>query len=145
MKKIFLFTLIVIIAAGGFYTYKEYNRTNKDLKNAKADVNTDVTSLIAAFEKDSASANKQFVDKLVAVTGNVKAIDTNGNPVVIALGESGQMSSVQCSMDSTYGDEYKVIKEGDRLTIKGICTGGRTEEMFGTDVILNRAVIENKK
>jgi uncharacterized protein (UPF0333 family) len=145
MKKVILFVLVILVAAVGFYAYKEYNRTNKDLKNSKADFVTEAAALIASFEKDSSSANEQYVDKLIAVSGNVKRIDANGNPVVIALGESGQMSSVQCSMDSTYVTEYKTIKEGDHLTIKGMCTGGRTEELFGTDVILNRCVLENKK
>ena len=145
MKKIILLVLIVIIAAAGFYAYREYNRTNKDLKNSKAEITTDAASLIAAFEKDSSSANKKYTDKLIAVSGSVKSIDKDGNPVVIALGQSGEMSSVQCSMDSVYANEYKAIKEGDQLTLKGICTGGRTEDLFGTDVILNRCVLEDKK
>lgn len=145
MKKIILLVLIVIIAAAGFYAYREYNRTNKDLKNSKAEITTDAASLIAAFEKDSSSANKKYTDKLIAVSGSVKSIDKDGNPVVIALGQSGEMSSVQCSMDSVYATEYKAIKEGDQLTLKGICTGGRTEDLFGTDVILNRCVLEDKK
>jgi len=145
MKKIILLVLVIVIAAAGLYAYKEYNRTNKDLKNSKAQITTDAPSLIAAFEKDSSSANKKYIDKLIAVSGSVKSIDRDGNPVVIALGESGQMSSVQCSMDSVYASEYKSIKEGDHLTIKGMCTGGRTEDLFGTDVILNRCVLENEK
>ena len=144
MKKIILLVLVIVIAAVGFYAYKEFNRTNKDLKNVKADFTMEAPALIASFEKDSSSA-KKYVDKLIAVSGNVKTIDAQGNPVVIALGEPGQMSSVQCSMDSTYAAEYKAIKEGDHLTIKGMCTGGRTEELFGTDVILNRCVLENRK
>src|SRR5215211_4721373 len=124
MKKTILLLVLVIIGAMGFYIYKEYNRTNRDLKDIKADINTNTASLIAAFEKDSSSANKQFIDKIVEVSGTVKSIDTNGNPVVIALGESGQMSSVQCSMDSTYVNEYKSVKEGDQLILKGVCIGG---------------------
>jgi len=145
MKKTILLLVLVIIGAMGFYIYKEYNRTNRDLKDIKADINTNTASLIAAFEKDSSSANKQFIDKIVEVSGTVKSIDTNGNPVVIALGESGQMSSVQCSMDSTYVNEYKSVKEGDQLTLKGVCIGGETQEIFGTDVKLNRCVLETKK
>lgn len=145
MKKIILLVLVIVMAAVGFYAYREYNRTNKDLKNVTADFTMDAAALIASFEKDSSSANKKYVDRLIAVSGHVKAIDAQGNPVVIALGESGQMSSVQCSMDSAYAKDYKTIKEGDALTVKGMCTGGRTEELFGTDVILNRCVIENKK
>jgi len=145
MKKTILLLVLVIIGAMGFYIYKEYNRTNRDLKDIKADINTNTASLIAAFEKDSSSANKQFIDKIVEVSGTVKSIDTNGNPVVIALGESGQMSSVQCSMDSTYVNEYKSVKEGDQLILKGVCIGGETQEIFGTDVKLNRCVLETKK
>ena len=145
MKRVILLILVIVIAAVGFYAYKEYNRTNQDLKNSRPDFTLEATALITAFEKDSLSANKQYVDKLVAVTGHVKSIDAQDNPVVIALGEAGQMSSVQCSMDSSYAEEYKAIREGDQLTIKGMCTGGRTEDLFGTDVILNRCVLENKK
>lgn len=145
MKKITLILLLFILAAGGFYAYTEYHRTNEDLKSRKAERNADAASLIAAFEKDSASANKNYVDKLVAVTGRVKSIDAEENPVIIALGEPDQMSSVQCSMDSAYASEYKTVKEGDHLRIKGMCIGGETQELFGTDVKLNRCVLEIKK
>ncbi|MGN6400166.1 MAG: OB-fold protein [Flavisolibacter sp.] len=145
MKKIILLVLVVIIAAAGFYAYREYNRTNKDLKDSKAEITTDAAALIAAFEKDSSSANKKYIDKLIAVSGSVKSIDKDGNPVVIALGQSGEMSSVQCSMDSTHATDYKAVKEGDQITIKGKCTGGQTQDLFGTDVILNRCVLEDKK
>ncbi len=144
MKKIILFAVLAVLAAGGFYAYNEYSRTNKDLKKVRAAYATTSTSLVASFEKDSAAFNKKYIDKVIAVSGNVKSIDKDGNPIVIALGEAGQMSSVQCSMDSAYVREYAAIKEGDRLTIKGMCTGGRTEDLFGTDVILNRGVLENK-
>src|SRR5687767_2023577 len=109
MKRIILLVVVLALAFGAWYAYREYNRKNVDLKGQKADVTIDANSLIAAFEKDTAAANRQFVDKVVAVSGNVKSIDANGNPVVIALGDGAQMSSVQCSMDSTYASEYKAI------------------------------------
>jgi RecJ-like exonuclease len=140
MKRIILLAVLLIAAVAAWYGYREYTRTNKDLINTKPDFSFSATELIAAFEKDTASANRQYVDKIIAVTGNVKSIDTNGNPVVIALGEGTEMSSVQCSMDSTHAEAYRGVKEGDQLNLKGICTGGKTEELFGTDVILNRCV-----
>ncbi|MES2882411.1 MAG: hypothetical protein V4676_09705, partial [Bacteroidota bacterium] len=143
--KIILLIVVVIVAAVAWYFWKDYQRPNADLKKATPDVTITATKLIAAFEKDTASANKQYVDKIIEVTGNVKSIDAEENPVVIALGDGGQMSSVQCSMDSTYAALYKNVKEGDQLTLKGLCTGGKTEELFGTDVILNRCVLVIKK
>lgn len=141
MKRVSIAVVLIIIAAGAWYAYKEYHRTNKDLKNVKASFVFSAPNLISRFEKDTATANKQFVDKVIAVTGLVKTIDAKGNPVVIALGESGVMSSVQCSMDSAHAKDYAAVQEGDRLTIKGLCTGGRTLDLFGTDVILSRCVI----
>jgi hypothetical protein len=136
-----LLILLVVLAAGGWYAWKEYYRTNEDLLQKSPDFSFSATELIAAFEKDTAASNRRYVDKVIAVSGNVKSIDGNGNPVVIALGETGQMSSIQCSMDSAHANTYNGVKEGDQLQIKGICTGGKTEDLFGTDVILNRCVV----
>lgn len=145
MKKKLLIALVAILAVVGWLVWHEYTRTNEDLSTKSPDFTITATALLAVFEKDTASSNRKYVDKIIAVSGNVKSIDANGNPVVIALGESGQMSSVQCSMDSTHAAAYKHVKEGDQLKIKGICTGGKTEELFGTDVILNRCVVVHKK
>lgn len=143
MKRIIIFA-ILIIAAVGWYVYHEYNRTNEDLKDRRADFTLSAPELIAGFEKDTAAANRKYVDKVLAVSGAVKSIDRDGNPVVISLGETGQMSSVQCSMDSTHANDYRQVKEGDAVVLKGICTGGKSEELFGTDVVLARCVVETK-
>lgn len=142
MKRILILIVLVLVIFGIWYGVKEYNRTNTDLQSAKAAVTVKAGDLITAFEKDSAAANKQYVDKVIAVNGKVKAVNTDGNPIVISLGEEGQMSSVQCSMDSTHANEYKNIAIGGTTTIKGMCTGALTQDLFGTDVQMNRCVIQ---
>ena len=144
MKRILFFIVLVVVAAGSWYAYKEYNRTNKDLTSVEATVQTDVASLIQAFESDSAAATRVYVDKVIAVRGNVKEIDAQGNPVVIFLGDAGSMSSVKCSMDSAYANDYRALAKGSAVTIKGTCAGYQTEELLGTDVELTRCVIQNK-
>ena len=145
MKKLILFILLLVIGFIAWYGYHEFSRRNKDLKSAQAAMIVDAPSLITAFEKDSSSANKKYTDKVIAVTGNVKKIDKDGNPVIIFLGPEGQMSSVKCSMDSTHAADYNTIKPGTNVKIKGRCTGGQTEDLFGTDVTLNYCVIEGNK
>jgi tRNA_anti-like len=142
MKKILI--VLIVLAIGAWYAYHEYNRRNKDLKDSAADVNTNAVALIQAFQKDTAGANHQYVNKVIAVSGPVKKIDADGNPVVIFLGNKGEMSSVKCSMDSSHVTDYKAIKDGDVVTIKGKCTGGVTDDLFGTDVTLNFCVVQNK-
>jgi hypothetical protein len=144
MKRTIIFVVLVLVALAAWYGWKELTRKNKDLESEKAVATVNATDLITAFEKDSASANKLYVDKIIAVKGRVKNVNADGNPIVISLGEEGQMSSVQCSMDSTHAGEYKAIVVGSNATIKGMCTGALTEEMFGTDVKLNRCVVEKQ-
>ena len=144
MKKVILIVIILAIAIGGWYAYSEYNRTNVDLQDKKAEFTLNATELISSFEKDSATANKQYVDKIIEVSGRVKKIDAEGNPVVISLGQEGVMSTVQCSMDSTHANDYKIVKKGTMVTIKGMLNGAISDEMFGTDVKLNRCVIQTK-
>ncbi len=144
MKKKYLIFIIclLVVVAGGWYAYIEYNRKNKDLTTVKTDLILDAFALIKAYEKDSATANKQYVDKIITVKGSVTNIDSDDNPVVIFLGHADLMSSVKCSMDSIYENHYKTIKTGSMVIIKGICTGGIVSDLgLGTDVTLNRCVV----
>jgi hypothetical protein len=145
MKKILLLLFAIALIASAFYIYKQYNRKNADLRSMKPQFTIEAGELIAAFDKDSASANRKYINKVVLVNGKVKTIDANGNPVVIALGNPGEMSSVLCSMDSTYAAEYANLREGEAVSIKGMCIGGETQDLFGTDVKMNRCVIPMKK
>lgn len=145
MKKIIWIVLIIVIAVGGWYAFNEYNRKNEDLSSEKPAASVKATDLIAAFSSDTASASKQYTDKIVEVSGQVKSVAKEENPVVITLGDAGEMSSVKCSMDSAYAKDYASVKEGAVIKIKGMVTGYQTEEILGTDVNLNRCVISKNQ
>lgn len=143
-KRIILSIIVFAVIGGGWYAYREYNRKVKDLSNVKAAVQFNATELIAAFEKDETKSNALYLDKIVAVQGVVKMVEKSdiGHYSVI-LGEQGSMSSVRCSMDSVYQHKAAALVSGTFIKIKGACTGFNTDELLGSDVILNRCVIEN--
>lgn len=141
MKRRTLLIILLVTGIAVWYAYHEYNRTNTDLSSAKASATVTASDVLRAFERDSASAVKRYGNKVIAVTGPVKKIEADGNPVVIFLGDAGQLSSVQCSMDSTNVDQYKTLKTGVTATLKGQVAGFRSDPLFGTDVILNRCVV----
>lgn len=143
MKRSLLIVTVLVIAVIAWYGYSQYNRTNEDLKNKKAEYSINDLDLIAAFERDTASSSKMYVDKVVAVTGSIKKIEDAEAPVVLFLGDKQQMSSVICSMDSSYSASYAKLKEGTKITIKGLCIGYSFDELLGTDVKLNRCVIQD--
>jgi len=145
MKRIILIVLLFAIIAGGWYAYSIYTGKVKSLTEVKTDASITAPELIAAFEKDSATANKQYLGKVIEVSGNVKSIEKEEGSATVSLGESGAMSSVRCSMDTTFIQQVASIQEGSKITIKGSCTGFMTDELLGSDIILNRCILVKSK
>jgi opacity protein-like surface antigen len=144
-KKIIIIVLIIVAAAAGFAYYK-YNEKNPDYSAKKPDVTVDALTLIAAFEKDSASANRQYLDKVIQVSGTVKGVDTSG---VIFLGNAEQQSSVVCGLDERHREDLKQVKVGAAITVQGKYTGYKAEAMLdinlGTNIELGFAGVKNNK
>jgi hypothetical protein len=138
--------VLVLIAGAGFYAYKEYNRTNNILTNARPDFTKTPEELINEFTSNEKEANTKYLDKIILLSGNIKSIDKDEKGYyTIALGDTASMSSVRCSIDSTYTAQASTLPSTGTIHIKGICTGFNADEMgVGSDVILNRCVIITK-
>ena len=144
MKRILLFIVLIIVLAGGWYAYTLYTGKVKSLTEVKADASVTAADLLAAFAKDTAAANKQYLGKILAVTGNVKSVETEGHTATVILGNDGDLSSVRCSMDSAFVKQAATLAKGTAVTVKGNCTGYMADELIGSDVILNRCVLTAK-
>jgi hypothetical protein len=152
MKKItvIILAILVVLAIGGFIAYRMINEKTRDTADDKPDFALNATDLIAAFDKDTASASKMYIDRLVEVTGLVQSVDSTGS---VVLGEEGQASSVTASLDRRHIEDHKKLKPGTVATIKGKCTGyskGGGDDLLadlGTTVELNFATVKdnNKK
>ncbi len=147
MKKRTIVTAIgIAIIASAWFGYGEYNRKVKDLAQVQAQMTMQANELISAFEKNENAANAQYLDKIIAVKGKVKTVEKNDRgQYSIILGNAGAMSSVRCSMDSVHVKEIVNVKEGEEVIVKGACTGFNADELLGSDVILNRCVLESEK
>jgi hypothetical protein len=137
--------LLVIGAVAAIYIYKEYNRKHKDTAKLKADYSLQATDLLTEFTGNEKSSGEKYMDKILLVEGLVKDIikDEKGF-YTIALGDTGSLSSVRCSIDSTHTNEVVNLQKGTRLAVKGICTGYTADELLGADVVLVRSVVDSK-
>ncbi|MDB5250628.1 MAG: hypothetical protein JWQ40_5022 [Segetibacter sp.] len=144
MKRFVTIVVLLVLIAAGVYAYRMYTGKVKSLEDADADATVTAIDLVAAFEKDSATANKQYLGKIVAVTGNIKSIEKESGSIV--LGEEASMSSVRCSLDTNFVKKIAGLNLGNQITIKGACTGFNADELgLGSDVVLNRCVIPANK
>ena len=143
MKRLLIFLLIIIVLGAVWYGYRKYTGTVPSLTEEKTDAKISATDLIAAFERDSASANRQYLGKILEVTGNIKSVEKNEGNIVLGDSE-GNNSSVRCSMDSSFVKDISALNVGGTTVIKGHCTGFNPDETgmgLGSDVILNRCVL----
>ena len=131
LKKKILFVVLIVVAVAAAVAYKEYNRKPADLATLKPELEVPADDLIAAYATDEAKANQQYLGKVVEVTGLVSGGTTANN---ILLGTSPN-AKVSCLLDSAHTLQNKAIKPGDKLRLRGVCTG------FLLDVELNRCVI----
>jgi hypothetical protein len=152
MKRIILVVIVLIIAIGGWYAYKTYQEKTPDVVSEKPDVVVTVKELLVAFDNDTATARKQYIDKIIEVTGNVKRIDTTGS---IVLGDEGSASEITVGLDRRHLNDYKKLKVGSSAVVQGICTGSTSESNnsdptdllagLGTTVELRSAGVKGKK
>jgi hypothetical protein len=135
--------ILVIITGAVLFAFREYNRKHVDIKNREISYIIKSDEIINAFSTDEISANKLYLDKVVAVEGKIKSIEKGEvGFCAIVLGEKKSLASIRCIVDSTHLDATNTLREGDQITMKGICTGFNADELLGADVILNRCIIK---
>lgn len=133
----------LIIATIAIYGLREYYRTNLPMAEMKVSERISSTELLNAFMANDSAANARFLGKILLVEGPLKTIDLPNK--LISLGDRSSMSSIQCSLENSLVPDAKRLKKGDVIIVKGNCTGFNSDELLGTDVILNRAIVVSSK
>lgn len=142
-EKNILIAVLLVVAAGVIYIYREYNRTNINVVNEESAFSVEATELIMAFVDNDSLASMKFVGKIISVRGLVKDLNNDERGYfTVSLGDKASLSSVRCSLDSMYTTAAASVKPGMTVTIKGNCAGYNEDELLGLDVIVNRCVIE---
>jgi tRNA_anti-like len=142
-KKIIWLTILLAVAIGAWYGFREYNRSNPDLSKVKADIRIRATDIIKEYEQNDSIADKKYLGKVVEVTGNVKKVEKDeGGYFTVVLGNAASLSSVRCAIDTTRQQDAASLTIGSSAIVRGNCTGFNKDEMgLGSDVILNFSVI----
>jgi hypothetical protein len=132
MKKNILLLCALLVAVGllaGFYLW---NKPHRDMQRANADFRMEAEALFVAFESDEMKANELYLDKIIAVTGEVAEVSAEQSTVVLSA--EGSLFGVRCEWDANGKTHFPEFEIGDRVTLKGTCSG------FLGDVVLSRCV-----
>ena len=147
-KKIIIVVVLLVAAAAGIYAWREFTRTNEDLSDVNPRYEVDAIGLINEFNTSDSAANARYLGQIVEVQGMVKKIERDEDgKYTIVMGDTTDMSSVRCALDSVHAAGATDLHRGQSIKVKGAFTGFKKDDtgLLGSDVELNRGVIVKNK
>ncbi|MBK5286523.1 MAG: hypothetical protein JJE25_14080 [Bacteroidia bacterium] len=137
MKKLIIITSVLTLAAVayGFYLY---NKPHQSIAKEKAAYSLSAEQLYSQFDSNEEGANKTYLGKVIAVDGRIEQFtrDEKGNMNIYLA--TGGMNVVSCQMESKSMKQTASLLPGDKVTLKGICTG-----MLMDIVLVDCVIAEN--
>jgi len=122
-KKLLIAGLVLVLVGAGIYWYIATEKF-ADTNDRKAAYSIDAIAFIREFQPTDSAANLKYRGQIITLTGtvseieaadsatlNIKFIDTTGSYAIFAFQEQ-------------HLAEAKEVKAGDKVSIKGSCSGG---------------------
>lgn len=136
-KYIIALSVIGLIVAAIVSLYV-FRKSDNSVAGKKPDFKVQCYDIVSEFESDEQSASTKYVDKIVEVEGEIAEISSDEESIVIMLKDPNSFSGVSCSISKGEITESEIGKIGDKIKVKGICTG------YLMDVTLNRGALSDK-
>lgn len=130
MKKLIMAVLVLALIGVGTGIYM-WNKPHEKVEDKKGIAITAV-ELVGAFADDEVKANTQYLNQAIEVAGVIAEVETNqdgGSMIVLDAGDP--MAAVQCTMR----DKGAAYAKGDKVTIKGFCSGSGITGVSLTDCV----------
>ncbi|MEO7769200.1 MAG: hypothetical protein ABIS01_17340 [Ferruginibacter sp.] len=133
-KKILLGIIILSLLGAGSVWYI-FNEKFSDISETKESFTVDALDLIHEFEKNDRLANKKYAEKIIVVNGMVSEVEGVDTTVNIKMSDTATGSYVIFAFQQQHRYEAKKIKKGDKVSIKGSCSGGAFSQILETEFI----------
>ena len=131
---VFVTVFLGVIAFAGFL----YNKPHTNVTKTKPEIILTAQVLLNDFENNEMTANLKYLEKIIEVSGVIADCSMNKNNKGVVILECGSIGTVMCHLSEDGTKKMSILKKGEKISIKGICTG------YLMDVILVKCVITNK-
>ena len=137
LPKTFWLVAGPVIAYGGYKIGEKtiMAETFVETKDTKTDFTVKATELINEFIKDGSAANKKYQDKMLVVNGNATKVEVLADSSSTISFSDSTGSYVIFSLEKTSHERVKTLKQGDAVSLKGVCSGSIFSEILGTMAI----------
>ena len=130
MKK--LLRILIILAVFGVVAaalvWKFYvNKPHEDIENATPAYTMTAEDIWQKYNSNLKTADSLYTGKVIELTGNLSRVDKNDSLVsvifVMAADSMFGDKTISCQMYKKHNDEAVTLEAGNKVKIKGFCTG----------------------
>ncbi len=143
VKKILIAVVLLVLAASAVVWYL-FTKKFDDTQLVKAAFTVDALPFIKEFEKDDLQANRKYTEKIVVVNGLVSEIEKADTTVNIKMADTATGSYIIFAFQDKNREKISKVKVGDRISVKGSCSGGIYSEILETSVISFKRCVLNQ-
>ncbi len=122
MRKLIIGSALLLLVLAGVMLYMNYDFRAGIVKE-EPDYVIDARTLFAEYDADEDAANQKYLGKTIEVSGDINHIDKTTDPVTISLEAGAVMGNLVCELSKTVEVDVTGIEEGEKITIKGSCSG----------------------
>lgn len=142
-KNILIGILVVAVTLFAVAWYI-FNDKYADTIERKAAYTVNAMDFIKEFEKNDSLANKKYTEQIITVNGTVSEVQQVDTTANIKFIDTTSGSYIIFTFQQQHLAEAKQLKEGDKVSIKGSCSGGTYSEILGTEYISFKRCAINK-
>lgn len=144
VKKLLL-AVVVLAVIGVFVIWYLFNEKFTDTTKRDAAFTVDANSFLKEFQQSDSLANIKYKEKIVTVNGIVSEIESMDSIVNIKMTDTATDAYVIFGFQNEQLVKVKTIKEGDKISVKGSCSGGSFSEILEVEAIDFKRCVINKQ
>lgn len=139
-----MIALFVLLLAGGAAIWYIFTEKFEDTGKIGADHTVLASDFIKEFIHNETAANKKYREKIVTVNGTVSEIRNADTTANILMTDTARGDYIIFAFQQQHLAEARQLKVGDRVSIKGSCSGGNFSSILEVESISFKRCAVNK-
>ncbi len=141
LKKVLILAVFLLLVGVGIIWYI-FNEKFTDTNKRDAAFTVEATNFIKEFQQNDSLANIKYAEKIITIKGIVAEVEAMDSLVNIKMIDTVTDAYIIFAFQQEQMVKAKMLKEGDKISIKGSCSGGTYSEILETEAInFKRCVI----
>lgn len=148
IPRVFWLLIGPVLAYSGYKIGEKMimSETHEATENIKADYTVSSDELIREFLANDTATNKKYIDKMLVVNGNAAAVEVLEDSTSTVKFADSTGSYAIFSLEKDQYEKTKALKQGDAVSLKGVCSGSIYSEILKTTAItFKRATYNSTK